>query len=597
MLRREKLILFFCLFPLFLYTQSVDITQTLILLDNQDQQGKHQEVQKKLKQLITENKGNPKNLTQLYALQSKRMTRLENYKEAQKFLTLTEKTAQQSKDKYAQAISYYAQAFYYRYLGINDLAIEYAHKTLDTLPQDSDYYLESLIYYYLYGLHSDWDNIDQCREYIKRSLDAAQKAQEGKYDLMTNAYSAKSTLMKFLFNKTQNPKYQDSIRYYLNQSEQVCNQHPNKVNPRAYAITTINTANYFFEKWNKAPSRQLKDSILVQLNKTEKALSKVYDKDEILANAMGIRSQIALKEGNPNEAERLLIEAYNILSKRNPIQYYTIQNICNALVAFYTSQNKYDKALFYKDKQMVFQDSIYKKEQIENAYKAEAIHQNKEMKKELDETKENSKNQRLKNYFLIAFIIVLIGMLYFIYQFLQQKVKLQQEKTLRLKQEKTEAETKIKLTQEEYKRLETEKELLALKNQQIEKENLAKSLNIERKNELLEKLNTENIKKLETILKQEKRIDKSLDNSLNEFKNINPLFFEKLQSQANGKLTQLDQRYCGYIYLNLSTKEIATIFNVEAKSVRMTKYRIKQKLNLTDLSLEEFLHTLGKTYK
>ncbi|WP_406629794.1 helix-turn-helix transcriptional regulator [Ornithobacterium rhinotracheale] len=94
-------------------------------------------------------------------------------------------------------------------------------------------------------------------------------------------------------------------------------------------------------------------------------------------------------------------------------------------------------------------------------------------------------------------------------------------------------------------------------------------------------------------MREEKRIDESLETSLNEFKSIHPQFFEKLNELSEGRLTPLDQRYCGYLYLNLSTKEIATIFSVEPKSVRMTKYRIKQKLNLVgEQSLEEFLRGL-----
>ena len=46
---------------------------------------------------------------------------------------------------------------------------------------------------------------------------------------------------------------------------------------------------------------------------------------------------------------------------------------------------------------------------------------------------------------------------------------------------------------------------------------------------------------------------------------------------SDNKLTPLDLRYCAYIHLKLSIKEFVMIFNVEPKSIRMTKYRIKTK--------------------
>ena len=70
---------------------------------------------------------------------------------------------------------------------------------------------------------------------------------------------------------------------------------------------------------------------------------------------------------------------------------------------------------------------------------------------------------------------------------------------------------------------------------------------------------------IDTILKQEKRMEEALDQSVKEFQEIHPEFFSKLNALSDNKLTPLDLRYCAYIHLKLSTKELATIFNVEPK--------------------------------
>ena len=61
----------------------------------------------------------------------------------------------------------------------------------------------------------------------------------------------------------------------------------------------------------------------------------------------------------------------------------------------------------------------------------------------------------------------------------------------------------------------------------------------------------------------------------------------KLNEIAKTNLTNLDLKYCAYIYLNIDNQQIANLLKVEQKTVRMAKYRLKQKIGLektTDLS-------------
>lgn len=202
-------------------------------------------------------------------------------------------------------------------------------------------------------------------------------------------------------------------------------------------------------------------------------------------------------------------------------------------------------------------------------------------------------------------------------------MKLQAEKQLRLEKEKDEAKAlallkekerrllsiqknqmereikmQLRIEKEEQARLVAEQELLQLKNEQMQKEVLASTLQVDRKNKLLEEIK-EKIRQegtsfnIERVLKTEKHLDDSIEQTVKEFQDIHPEFFNKLNELSSDKLTPLDLKYCAYLYLKLSTKEIAAIFNVEPKSIRMSKYRIKQKLNLhKDESLEAFLQGL-----
>lgn len=75
-----------------------------------------------------------------------------------------------------------------------------------------------------------------------------------------------------------------------------------------------------------------------------------------------------------------------------------------------------------------------------------------------------------------------------------------------------------------------------------------------------------------------------IDNNIDEFKlgmNDVPLdFYIRLQKVAGNKLSSLDLKYCRLLYLDTPTREMAELLSVESKTVRMQKYRLKQKLNL-----------------
>lgn len=166
-----------------------------------------------------------------------------------------------------------------------------------------------------------------------------------------------------------------------------------------------------------------------------------------------------------------------------------------------------------------------------------------------------------------------------------------------------EAELLAKLKDEENARIEAENQLFSAQKEQMQKQLLAGALQIEHKNELLqnlkEKFEKENFEskaqhKLQQILQSEMQIDNNLDRVRIELQDSNPEFFRKLNEKSVKKLSPLDLKYCAAIHSKLSTKQIAMLFNVEPETVRMNKYRIKQKLGLgKDDDLINYLKDIG----
>lgn len=73
------------------------------------------------------------------------------------------------------------------------------------------------------------------------------------------------------------------------------------------------------------------------------------------------------------------------------------------------------------------------------------------------------------------------------------------------------------------------------------------------------------------------------------FDSVHSGFFSKLKSKCP-QLTQTELEHCSFIKLQLPTKEIARMLNIDPKSVQASRYRIKKKMNLPlESDLREFI--------
>ncbi len=95
------------------------------------------------------------------------------------------------------------------------------------------------------------------------------------------------------------------------------------------------------------------------------------------------------------------------------------------------------------------------------------------------------------------------------------------------------------------------------------------------------------------VIDQNLTQDEDFDNFRLHFENIHPDFFTKLLEESNHQLSQLDLKHCAYIKMNFDTRAMANLLNVEPKSIRMARYRIKQKLTLDKTTdLIDFINTI-----
>lgn len=293
-----------------------------------------------------------------------------------------------------------------------------------------------------------------------------------------------------------------------------------------------------------------------------------------------------------------------------------------------TDKHNFAKALEY---QQLYQQDY---EQVRNAEQSRAIneiqtrYETREKERQIGDLQRDNdqKQQYLAGVLILALLAVALAIaIGWLYHF-RRKIFRQRERILHEEKEKIELERQVEakakekaqlqqqLTEKENQRIQEEIYLQTtihgLQQEQLQREvdykqrELTTSvMQLEKKNELLLTLKNElqqipsatekPIRNLNRLIDQSLDIEDDFEKFTTHFENVHPRFFQKLQHHAEQPLSALDQKYCAYLRMQLSTKEIANLLNIEPKSVRMAQYRIKKKLGLTeDNDLKDFLHQL-----
>lgn len=137
-----------------------------------------------------------------------------------------------------------------------------------------------------------------------------------------------------------------------------------------------------------------------------------------------------------------------------------------------------------------------------------------------------------------------------------------------------------------------EKEQLQAKLEANQRELASNALYIYQKNELLvelkkqiERLSTEHhqpkekevLKEIKSTMQSNIHLESDWEKFKIHFEQVNPTFFQDLSKKCSD-LTPYEIRLSAYLHLNMSTKEIATLLNINPESVYKAKTRLNKKL-------------------
>ncbi|MFS4467782.1 triple tyrosine motif-containing protein [Maribacter sp. 2210JD10-5] len=198
-------------------------------------------------------------------------------------------------------------------------------------------------------------------------------------------------------------------------------------------------------------------------------------------------------------------------------------------------------------------------------------------------------NLALLGYLLLAAIIIVL-----IHKSYKRYYRLQNEKVLLENQRQLKLQT-----------ITNEQEMVKLKNdtlnQEIESKNrelAISTMSIIKRNEVLRTIKKELKKNTDLDSKTHpvfKMIDKNLNSSkdkkffMQAFNNADKDFLKRAKS-IHPELSPNDLKFCAYLRLNLSSKEIAPLLNISVKSVEVRRSRLRKKLSLSrDSNLIDYI--------
>lgn len=357
----------------------------------------------------------------------------------------------------------------------------------------------------------------------------------------------------------------DSSLYYFNRCEKFYSR---ENNPIQYGGVLNNIGAIYSKMGNK-------NEALEKYNKALVVFQEIENKPGIGVTISNI-AYLKQKYGFYQEAIRLFNESNSYLSEPNDA-HYLLTNYSN-LSDIYKELDDYKNAFYFQDKYLQIKDKIANEDVLTRISEVEKKH---ELTKKDNEYKLIEKEVELKSktlWFTLSASALFIIVVLLVYR----NARISLQKT-RLKETLLEVEKKKLSDELQFKNKELEQFALAI----IEKNDFLGRIKSGVKEIMKNPQDETRIKAFSAQLNQNLQLESDLKKfELQLDKNLKS-FFHKLELHFPN-LTKSEKRLASLLVLDLSTKDIASIFNISLDGVKKSRYRLRKKLNLEtneDLSL------------
>ncbi|MDR6196689.1 hypothetical protein [Siphonobacter sp. SORGH_AS_0500] len=540
---------------------------------------------------LAKKENNELGLVKAYANQGLIYNNKEDFQTDRKYLDSVRTIANQSKIEITTAYANYLEAYILNSYEDYRSAVKTFQKVLKIIEHSDEEFLKAKVNYMLYTIYSNWNDVENTLLYARKAVEAAEKS--GDKNLLSNTYSALAVAYTYLYDTHKKKSDLDRLFEICNKAIALHTTYPGQVTSRTYAIAKLNVVSYYLKYYpgkNTFTMQKTMETLEVAKNAPGNEL--------IIASCYGILGTIAEKQNNNTAAMQYLQKARDIVLKTKPVYYYTLIQACEGLASLYRKTGQYEQAYLLQKEASEYYMKLFDEEQATTTKKLQAQYESEKKERELTSLKDRAESQRVQKLLYAGLgIITLLGAFY-MFRSYHFKLKYSIHREKELSAAKNEAELQALLEKEAQYRLKAEQELLSLQQEKLQNEILASQLHLQHKNEVLQqlkdKLREDAPINIHQIIREENLLDNDFEKAKFQIQKIHPNFFKTLSDNARQKLTPLDLKYCAYFYLGIDTKQIANLLSVEPKSVRMTRYRLKQKFGLdTETDLITYLKKLG----
>ena len=269
---------------------------------------------------------------------------------------------------------------------------------------------------------------------------------------------------------------------------------------------------------------------------------------------------------------------------------YQTRSALKDIAKTYALMQDFEKAHHYLDSSYALYQDIFTEESALKIAQMQTLYKTQEQEKAIEILAQKNRFNTILSYFFIGGIITLLILGWIIFS--QQRIKIQKNKEI-IEQNQKIYETQHELTQAELQNAQLKEQQLVNELNARNKELTTRALHIIQKNEVLlelkEKLdhiqhqpNTQTpseINQLQNLISYSFSLDKDWDDFKTIFEQVHQDFFSKLQEKYTD-LTAGELKLCALLKLNLNSQDIATILGISQDSLRVTRYRLRKKLQL-----------------
>ena len=312
---------------------------------------------------------------------------------------------------------------------------------------------------------------------------------------------------------------------------------------------------------------------------------KIYNKEMIASNYNKL-GEVLFNNASYAEALPLISKSLEMNKASGAIN--SLASNYEKMAKIYAGLKKYKKAYEFNELYYHLEDSLTGQKNLEtvNALTIEYETEKKDAQLAIQKQeislleKENEVQSLTKTLYAIGMfsLLVIAGLLYFGFT---QKIK---KKNL-----ENEKQQELFKTELNFKKKELTSQTLHL----VKKNTFLQELkeNLDRVKNAPEDFNAE-FRRMAMLLKKETAEDKDWEVFKSYFSQVHSDFDRNIK-QISDQVSEKEMRLASFLRMNLSTKEIASMFNVLPDSVLTSKYRLKKKLNIPkEDDLTSFLNSL-----